>query len=238
MAYASSQEFTKHSENLSQVQKTMTQLERQHKQAIRKNDEPAVMALRIVHRLLLGVEAEARLRKIISDPTGFNEREQSAAWDKREQAQRWTFVVELAFRRHYTVPLHDGIDSSTIGTSFNHYQHIVSTIETSIRPVIEERNKLAHGQWRWQLKSRQEKIFKADAVLMSDMNYSALTARRQYLEAITQLVYILVVSEPTFQRDFNTLTQKMANLTSEMDGNRYQEFAKSIRTRRPPVIQE
>jgi hypothetical protein len=101
--------FRKHSANLVAVKKGLVQLERLHRNAIRVGDRAAVDAVARFHMLAVGLMAEARLRKILWDPTGFNDRERRLLL-RETQMNRWEAAVEYAFRRHYSVPVHRELD--------------------------------------------------------------------------------------------------------------------------------
>jgi hypothetical protein len=53
--------------------------------------------------LLLGVEAEARLAKLLYEPSGFADAERASVSARPTQAERWETALELAFRRPYGV---------------------------------------------------------------------------------------------------------------------------------------
>lgn len=207
--------------------RTLKQIERVHKTAIRDRDEPSELALRRVHTLLLGVYAESRLRKIIDDPTGFDDQERRAIWLKQSQDQRWVETVERAARRHYHVaaePLLDHLPDIPA----QRISDVTRLLRTELAPIITDRNRLAHGQWVWQLKSRSEDTFVANQSTY-DFNYVALRARYDLLDYIGRLVNVLCVSEPTFDRDFDVLMHKIRIASGNLDGSTYSSFADQLR---------
>jgi hypothetical protein len=223
--------FLRHTENLRAVAAALTQVERAHKRAIREHDQPSEHALRKVHTLLLGVYAEARLRKILDDPTGFNDRERGLIWLERSQDRRWVSAVDFAARRHYGVLSHQSLDAVLPATALQRVESVIDLLGSDLAPIITDRNKLAHGQWVWQLKSRSEDNFLIDQASY-DYNYVALRARYRLLDAIGHLVNVLCVSEPTFDRDFDSLMQKINQAKSELDGAGYAALAAQLRNMR------
>ena len=154
-ALPSGHPFHKHSENLRAVRVGLIQAERAHKAAIRHGDAAATEFLGRMHQLMIGVLAEAELRKIISDPAGFNSKEQNLLGQERSQLSRSLHTVEMAIRRHYFVPLHIEIDDTNTTTGMTvQYQAIFGILKNDLAIIIEERNKLAHAQWRWLLNSK------------------------------------------------------------------------------------
>ena len=97
---------------------------------------------------MVGLLAEAHLRKIVSDPDGFNVKEQKLLSQESGQLDRWLRAVELAFRRHYAVPIHLEITVSTTAAGVpSQHAKLNSLLRNDLGAVIQDRNKLAHGQW-------------------------------------------------------------------------------------------
>lgn len=233
--FPSSPTFRRHSENLRAIVSTLTQVKRAHKRAIRDGDRPNEMAMRVVHTLLLGVYAEARLRKILEDPTGFNDRERRLIWLEKSQDKRWVAAVDFATRRHFKVMSHQELDDVVPVEALERVAAVSALLEDDLAPVITDRNKLAHGQWRHQLKSRSENAFVVDPRTY-DYNFVALRAREQLLEYIARLVNVLAVSEPTFDRDFKGLMDKIDEAKADLDGVGYAAFASQLRKTKQPGL--
>jgi hypothetical protein len=207
--------------------RTLTQVERAHKARIRTGDEPGEMAMRRIHLLLLAVFAEARLRKIIDDPTGFDAHERALIWTKQSQEQRWTAAVDLAARKHYQIGDSPDLESSLPPTARQRIRVTKSLLKGELSPVITDRNKLAHGQWVWQLRSKSDEEFVSTPRVL-DFNYSALMARYTAIENIARLVHTLCVSEPTFDRDFESIFDRISSALNELDGHAYSAFAADL----------
>ncbi|MGW4743912.1 hypothetical protein ACWEPR_03795 [Streptomyces sp. NPDC004290] len=220
--------FRKHSQNLSTLVSGLRQAERIHKQMIRQGDAPGIAFSRRMHSLMVGMVAEARLRKITHDPNGFNERERTLLAGSKSQISRWQAAVDFAFRRQYAVPMHleiqdAGVDSAVI----SRHEIIMNMLDGDLRPIIEGRNKTAHGQWVWELNS-SETNFKGRAA--DPMNYLAISRRGEVIDNLAEIVHVLIVSEPAFQRDFDRLYGKISSLRSVIDGSDYPKFEANIRS--------
>jgi hypothetical protein len=179
---------------------------------------------------MIGLLAEAELRKIISDPDGFNAKEQSLLQQERSQSARWKRAVEFAVRRHYLVPLHQEIDDTNTAPGVTaQYESIVNILDKDLSLVIEDRNDLAHAQWKWLLNSGETNFTRpADPPL----NYLASRRRGEVIMLIASLVHTLVVSEPTFQRDYSKIYSEIAGIQADIDGSDYPDFVKELRARR------
>lgn len=232
--YPRSQEFTKNSENLSEIVRLGNQLERLHKQAIRRKSKVEMEALAACGYFYLGVEAEARLRKTISDPTGFVDSDKCVIRSKgRSQVDRWLLSVDLSFGRHYGALVNgvlvvDRLDSGVLARR----ESIREMLNGDLRPVIESRNKIAHGQPLWQLKSGSEDEFKSSSAPLAYGDYWDIKYKRVALSKIGQIVLTLVVSLPAFERDFLEQTAAFdaakARVAANRDGSQYLAFVQNL----------
>jgi hypothetical protein len=222
--------FRKHSENLRAVAAGLKQAQRAHKAAISRNDDGATDFLSRIHQVMIGLLAEAELRKIVNDPDGFNDKERSVISQERTQLSRWKRSVELAIRRHYSVPLHLEIsDANTAQGVTGQYGAIVNLLDNHLALVIEDRNKLAHAQWKWLL-NNPETAFAGPAV--PPLNYLASKRRGEIITRIARLVYTLAVSESTFQRDYSLTYSEITTIKADINGSDYPIWVKELRSRR------
>ncbi|UYM07520.1 hypothetical protein [Solicola gregarius] len=226
--FPSSRNFSRHCDNLNEVLRTITQIARTHKRAIRERDAPAELALRKVHTLMIGVFAETRLRKIIDDPTGFNAHERRVIWRHSSQDGRWRSSVDLAARKHWSVPTGAELRLALPQPARDRVLNVLSLLRGELAPIITHRNKLAHGQWVWQLKSQSDDQFLSTPHDL-DYNYAAIASRQKTLEFIARLVHVLCVSEPTFDRDFDHIASDIRAEQSRLDGSDYDAFAETLR---------
>ena len=224
--YLASADFTKHSENLRVARQGLIQIQRAHKDAIRDGNEAAVTTLARVHGLQIGIVAEAWIRKVIADPNGFNDRERSYLRQARSRIDTWSMTVDLAFRRHFSVPLHLEIDQHTTNmVTATQFATISGLITSELAPVIEDRNKVAHAQWAWHLNSRETQFTRPAPM---PINYSALLSRAKLIRAIGQIVTVLTLSGWTFQRDYDNLVAQVRSAQAGLDGSYYEEFKRRL----------
>ncbi len=230
MTLSSKDAYRRHSENARALVKGLTQAERAHKAAIGSGNALAVDFAARVHHMTVGLMAETLLRKVISDPAGFNDRERGLLSKQRSQLDRWTTAVDLAFRRHYAIPIHLDIDTASAGQLVA-AQHtaLLTLLEDDLGEIIEDRNELAHGQWSWVLNSK-ETAFTGQAP--TPLNYRAIQARSKLVREIEALICDLVVSEPTFARDYPSRFTSIQALRRNLAGPDYAQLVAQITARR------
>jgi hypothetical protein len=183
-----------------------------------------------MHQLMIGLLAEAELRQIVSDPSGFNDKERGLIRDERSKESQWKMAVELSVRRHYSVPIHLEIsDANTaIGIS-GQYASVISLLEHDLSPVIGDRNKLAHAQWKWHLNNKETSFLGGSA--RPPLNYRASRRTGQVIILIGRLIHALAVSEPTFQRDYSRIYSEISAVRLHITATDYGDFVKGLRSR-------
>ena len=222
--------YRKHSDNARSILKGLTQAERAHKAAIAGGQPVAVDFAARVHHMTVGLVAEALLRKLIADPAGFNDRERVLLAQERSQLARWKRAVELAFRRHYAIPIHLAIDASSTSVEVAaQYSELVALLDDDLAEIIEDRNKIAHGQWAWTLNNK-ETAFTGAAP--PPLNYRAIQARSKLVHEIADLIGDLIVSEPTFVRDYQRRFSQIQKLRTTLPGSDYPQLVAEIKARR------
>jgi hypothetical protein len=224
--------YRRHAENLRRLSVGLTQSERIHKDAIRRADSNAMDYAARMHHLTVGLVAEAALRKILHDPSGFNDKERQLIQEQRNQLDKWKRAVELGFRRHHQIPIHLEIDATTAAATPTaaQYEDILSLLDGDLAGVIEDRNKIAHGQWEWMLNSRETAF---TGPTPAPLNYRAIESRSKIIRQIGALINDLVVSPAVaFKRDFASHFALIDDFKKNLDGGDYQALVQQLRSRR------
>jgi len=142
-----SQLYQVHVSNLRTVDSGCTQVYRQLKFCLSSGQTKSYEALLKLSILLVGTWAEVRLLKLLHEPSGFTDADTNAILQKNAKLDQWHFALELAFRHRYKVPKAQLSANSMTITAYSQYCAIRDLLENELRPIVETRNKLAHGQW-------------------------------------------------------------------------------------------
>lgn len=230
MTFPSSDNFSKHAANYREVKRSLIQLELAHKAAIRNGNDAATASLARAHYLHVGIYAEARLRVIVDDPTGFSESQRREVWSKRSQKDRWVKAVSVAANSHYQVSNLNSPPPESDPTTVDRILQVKGYLEADLAGAIIDRNKIAHGQWLHQLKSGSDDRFLASP---RTINFNYLEIVRQYnlLTDISELVHILVVSATTFERDCELILDSIWRHANAAPNDEYESFSEKLRSR-------
>jgi len=230
MALPASHPYRLHCANARSVLKGLTQAERAHKAAIGGGQQVAIDFAARIHHMTVGLVAETLLRKAIADPAGFNERERSLLSQERSQLSRWKRAVELGFRRHYAIPIHLAIEEPSVAaTVAAQYSALIDLLDGDLAGIIEDRNKIAHGQWVWMLNSKETRFTGSAPPLL---NYRAIEARSKLVREIAELIGDLIVSKPTFVRDYPRRFTQVQHLKTKLSGADYPDLVRQLKARR------
>jgi hypothetical protein len=210
--------YKAHVENLRAIDSAYSQVGRELRSCIARELSAPADALLKTQMLLLGAWAEVRLLKLLHEPSGFVGIDRQSVQSQSSQILQWKKTVELGFRRRYGVPTAALSRSSLPLTAFACFNEINCIIDVELAPIIELRNKLAHGQWARAFNNEMNAISSTGMMRLANENALSLAFKKQMTEALSQLTHDLVASPAAFERDFNrnygVLHQAKTNLQS------------------------
>jgi hypothetical protein len=192
-----------HVANLQEIDRAMDRIARSLRIAISISDEITVSTFMRLYALLLGAWAECRLRKLIYEPHGFDDNDRNIICRECTQLLRWQKTVEIAFRRQYRIPRAVLSENVLRHSDFSRYITLNNMLVNDLGSIIELRNKLAHGQWVYPLNSDGNDVAQEQMDGLRLENILSLQFKKKLLESLSSAIHDLVVSKPTFERDFD-----------------------------------
>ena len=219
-----------HSANLREVSRAIERVEIAARRAIATVDEVTLRALIRLYALLLGAWAECRLKKLLYEPSGFDQGDRTKIQEVSDQHGRWRTTVEMSFRKRFNLP-HAAINSNTIPfTAAARYTECQQLLQDQLRPVIELRNKFAHGQWAYLLNNDENDVSSAQMAAFKQENLMTLQFKRDLINHLAALINDLVVSV-VFDRDFDSHYARIAHTLSRLAHQRYVDYANRLQAR-------
>lgn len=240
MAKTSQDLYAYHVANTRRINVALKKVILNIRDAISKDDKIIIDAFLPLYMLLLAAWAECRLKKILYESNGFSdvERERvtlkplpSGRKNKRTQYEQWQEIIDASFEKHYCILTADF--STLLSTEdFHKYNTLKILLETELRPIIEIRNKLAHGQWEYPLNSSGNDISNDFKISIDSENLLSLQFKESLINYLLNIINDLTVSKPTFDRDFqkhfNHIVEAKRNLTNRS----YKKYASSLINKR------
>ena len=154
-----------HVSNLNEIHEAMGRTALVVREAIGKGETLKVSSFTKLFALLLGAWAECRLQKLLHEKSGFATKERDLIRQKDSQLEQWREAIKIAFRKQYK--LRKAPFSALDHSARTRLNFLLTMLDNDLRPVIELRNKLAHGQWVYPLTNDGRGIAQAQANLLN-----------------------------------------------------------------------
>lgn len=213
-----------HVANLRSIQLALDNTALSSRRVIAEENTSAIESFTRLYAFLVGAWAETRLQKLINENGAFNETDKQKIISENTQLNQWVKAVELSFRSYYKLP-NAKIDVITLPhTAFYRYNTVIKLIENDLKSVIEVRNKLAHGQWVYPFNSDCTNVEQEKFALINRENLLSLQYKRALISVIAEMVHDLVVSLPTFERDFDKHYKQIVNTKNNLNNRDYEKY--------------
>jgi len=131
---------------------------------------------------------------------------------------KWLLLNDFFFRKQYLKRQDRELNKLNLGmTAYNRHQTIDLIIKENIKPFIELRNKLAHGQWavainltgsgkNQKLTTNIWKLSKKETMLI-----------KAFVKHLPPLMKLLITSRQTFERDYDKYTHNILKAKCDSD---------------------
>lgn len=225
-----SKRFEYHVANLHSVGDAVDQLVRVGKDALRRGDATATLTSTRLYALLLAAECECQLLKILHE-VKVRDPDRTRIMLCASQLDRWLEAVDVGFRRQANVPPSKSLDTQLTITQYARLAGLRSTINEDLRPVIELRNDLAHGQWQYAFTSDLAAINPTAMKALRDENLLTLRHKRAIMKALANGVHDLLVSGLTFERDFDSHFKEVERQRAMLTSSDFQGYVKFLHRR-------
>ena len=218
-----------HVANLQAIDAAMERVARALRDAIARNDTQTVDAFVRLYALLLGAWAECRLCKLLFESTGFIQQARADILEVSHQLDRWHKAVDTAFRTCYGVPRAPLSERSLPYSAFARFTAIQEALDDDLQGVIQLRNKLAHGQWAYPLNDRGDDVAQEQMDALRVENLLSLQFKKTLLSYLCDTIHDLVVSRPTFERDFDAHYRLIVETRRNLRTRKYQSYERQLR---------
>ncbi|MBU7438600.1 hypothetical protein [Paraburkholderia fungorum] len=214
-----------HTENLRALKTAKGQIAPLAKAAIATQSKTELSSLLRLYAFLVGAWAEVRLQKVLYEPTAFTDAERTSIRSIDAQLEQWKRVVEVAFRKHYAIAEKAALSPNLNFTARARYEAIIELLNSDLKLVITVRNRLAHGQWAYALTSSCDAVENNMMKELKQENFLSLQFKDDLIGYIAELINTLVVSQATFERDFDKLYKKMEQIRINLHRRKYSKYA-------------
>lgn len=219
-----------HVENLRAIDRGLAAVLAPARLAIAQRRDALATTYVCLYALLMGAWAECRLLKLLYEPSAFSVPDRERILDETS-LDRWLLVVETAFRRHHNIPSAELKPPALPATAFARMEVLKNALSQDLQSVITLRNKLAHGQWKYPLNEDLDDIAQNQMDALRKENILSLKQKAALIESICDSIHDLVVSRPTFDRDFDGHFRRVEQVRRNVSRKSYSLWTTQIQAR-------
>jgi hypothetical protein len=220
--------FQYHTKNLQFLSTALLKNAEAARIAISKEDEDGVQTFVRLQHFLLGAWAEVRLCKLLAEEQTLSSSDIEQVNNKQSQFEKWNTVVELAYRSKYNRPT-GVIDENTIPyTAALQYKEIIEVIKNELKDIIEIRNKMAHGQWKFLLNGESTAIEPEKMQKFQRENLQSLLFKKRLITCLVDAIHDIVISPATFDRDFDKHFKGIVNAKRDLKNRPYRKYKQTL----------
>lgn len=222
--------YKAHVKNLRAVDTALERVLRELNASLSRCDDTTSDALLKTAMLLLGAWAEDRLRKMLFEPNAFTPAEREQITSAGSQIEIWKAALERGFRKRYQIPFAN-LSQALPLTPRARYAALLGIIDEDLRPIIEIRNKLAHGQWVRPLNSENDDYSQTHTQQINGENAHSIKCKHRLLEYLSQIIHDLAVAVAAFERDFDGHYSKLEHAKHEITSRSYPKWLAAMRAK-------
>jgi hypothetical protein len=220
-----------HVANLREVEHGFAQIGRQLRRALADGDPATVSALTKAYALTLAVKVECRLAKLIYEPN-LDASDREALLMVGNHVERWQAAVKLGLTKHWSTRGEELTELSLGHDVYARYQTLRAAIDDDLRPLIELRNKLAHGQWVYPLLEVSNEIAVPQKRALENEQALSLSLKGRLLDSLADVVHDLVVSRTAFESSFERRYRSLLVVKRELAERRFERYEEKLRAKR------
>jgi len=230
--------YSYHVSNLRSIEVAIKNTAISARKAIAEQNLLAIESFVRLFSFLIGAWAETRLLKLLFEKNGIAVDDRNIVLSQPTQLECWHKTVERAFRSKYAVPTAPLSNATLPHAEYARYTSLVDILNSDLRSIIEIRNKLAHGQWVYPLNSEGNDVETEKYNNLRQENLLALQFKKVLLSNLAFIVHDLIVSLPTFKRDFDLHYKQIIATKINLQKRSYEKYSEMMIAKRKRGIEK
>lgn len=217
--------YHEHCENLRLIEGAISSVQRTLREYISKSDDKNSEIYTKILAYLINCWADVRIIKLVYEKNAFNDSEMTQIIGQRSLNDKWKTSLEIAYRKSFPIPNDTQINDTR-------YSMLLDIIDNQLLPSAQIRNRLAHGQWKFAFTNSLQNINQDLTNKIRDDNILQIQLRHKIFKNLSQLIHDLVVSTPTFDRDFSDNFNKIEEKKHQMTNKKYEIYVNTLIAKR------
>lgn len=209
--------------NKRQIKMAIALLNRFHINALRKDLKLSDISLDNIYSKLMLIMwtslAEVEFNILITENEYFTKRfVDTVDLSRKTEVERWLLVINYFFKDKYFSKQDRELNSLNLGdTNYHRYETLCKIITEDLKPFVELRNRLAHGQWavafNYVGRGKNQELTK-NIWMLSKKDMMLL---KSFVTNLPPLVKLLISSRRTFEREYDKYMHRMIKARNDAD---------------------
>jgi hypothetical protein len=228
MPLSVAQRYQAHVQNLRKLDVACSHIYRELKDCLAKRQASSSEALLKTFILLIGAWSEVRFLKILHEPNAFSDEERLRVLGGAAKIDQWKLAVEIGFRRRYGIPA-ASLSSNLARTARHRFEDLMSLIGNDLAPIIQIRNRLAHGQWCRTFNNELTEISQPTMAILNTENALSANFKMKIIDVISTITNDLLVGGAAFERDFDNHYRILEQTKFNLRNRNFEQWADMLR---------
>lgn len=221
--------YNYHVENLRGLDKAIKDIQYVTKQSIRSgNTQKNLDSFKRIYTFLIAAWAETRLDKLLCETHTFSDSAINIIKSQDTQLNKWLKAVELSFKQYHNITSKKLTKNNIGQIHFDRFKALEGVLKNELKAIIEVRNKLAHGQWLYPLNRKSNAVSTNIYQALNNENHLSLMFKFKIIKNLSDIVHNLVISLPTFERDFSQIFGKIENAQRNLLNRKYENYVQKL----------
>jgi hypothetical protein len=217
--------------NYRAVARAFKHVARQLRAAISLQDDRTTESFTRLLALLLAMKLDCRMHRLLYEHPAFRRLDRTKIRSKRSLFLQWSATLDFAFRHQYEIP------SGKLPQRLPHsararYLTLQDLLKDQLEPILELRNRLAHGQWVYLLNDSQSDVSNTLMAALQNEDIVSLQLKDTLVDTLCATVEDLVLSRPTFERDFDAHFESITTTVRRLGDRNYARYTAAMQAKR------
>lgn len=219
--------YKHHCANLKILEDSIKLIQIDLRRYISRQDNNNVYIYTKILSYLVTCWAEVRILKLAYEPNAFEDHEKKDIIGGSTLENKWISALNISVCKAYNIKYTE--DSSIIAGKLKftpkiRYNELLSLIKVDLAVSIEERNRIAHGQWLIAFTNDLTKISSDITGRLRNENIVKLQLKIKLFKSLAQIINDLAVSPTTFERDFDMNYAKIEQQKNNLHNRSYDDY--------------
>lgn len=136
----------------------------------------------------------------------------------KTETEKWIELIKYYFKKNYFKRQDREISLINLGdTNYHRFEVLTKTIEQDLKPFMEMRNRIAHGQWAVAFNSICTEQNRGITKYIWTLSKKEMMLVKAFVKNLPPLIKLLITSKETFERDYDRYIYRLIKAKTDAD---------------------